>query len=117
MRYIAEVELSTIVGKVGQHDAEIDETGEDTGAKTTNRCRCDLGNVHRADDGGLTDSQTSDEATCVDGAEVTVVAEKDGNADNPDNAELSCSPDTTNAIADQESADYRWSEWCERERG
>lgn len=117
MRYIAEVELSTVVGKVGQHNAEIDETGKYTGAKTTNRRWRDLGNVHRADNGGLTDSQASDETTCVDGAEVTVVAEKDGDTDDPDNAELSCGPDTTNAIADQESADYRSSEWCERERG
>lgn len=42
---IAYVKLASIVGEIGQQDAEIDSTGEEAGAETTDCSRCDLSDI------------------------------------------------------------------------
>lgn len=56
------------------------------------------------DDDGLTNTETGDETSSVNRAERTIVTHEDSHTDNPENTELTGSPDTTNAIADQECA-------------
>lgn len=99
---VAEVNLAAVVCEVGEHDTKVDETGEDAGAETTDGGRGNLGEVDGADDGRLAYTETGDEATSVDGAEVSVVGHEDGNTDDPDDAELTGSPDTADLIANDE---------------
>ncbi|KAG7141461.1 hypothetical protein HYQ46_007822 [Verticillium longisporum] len=66
------MKLTAIVGEVCKDNAEIDETGEHAGAETTDRGGSDFGEVDGADDRGLADAKTGDEAARVDGAEVAV---------------------------------------------
>ena len=103
---LVDVEVGAIVGEVGEDDADVDGTREEAGADTADGGGRDLGDVDGTDDGGLTDAQTGDEATRVDGAEVAVHAadHEDDDADGPEGAEEAGGPDTTDAITDDESA-------------
>lgn len=44
---LGQVERAAVVCEVGQDDAEIDGTGEEAGAETTDGCRGDFGNINR----------------------------------------------------------------------
>ncbi|KAK6725145.1 hypothetical protein SNK04_003949 [Fusarium graminearum] len=84
--------------------------GEDTycehaRAETTDGSRSNLGDVDRSDDGSLTNTETTDEATSIDSTEVSIdtTNHEDDNTKSPERAEESSSPNTTDAITDQES--------------
>lgn len=62
-----------------------------------------LREIDRRDDDGLTNSKASDESTSVNCAETATVAHEDSNTNNPNEAKLASSPNTTNSITDQES--------------
>jgi hypothetical protein len=53
--------------------------------------------------GGLTDTNASDKATCVDLSQTALVCHKNDDAQNPDNTELAGSPQTSNSISKEES--------------
>ena len=75
-------------------------------AETTNGCGCNLGDVDRSHDRSLSNTETTDEATSVDGTKVSVdtTDHEDDNTKSPKRAKNTSSPNTTNAITDQESA-------------
>lgn len=54
----------------------------------------------------LTNTETTDEATSIDGSKVTVdtADHEDDNTESPDGAEESSSPNTSNTITNDESA-------------
>ncbi len=104
MGSIAEVDLASIVCKVGQDDAEIDEAGEDAGAETSDTGRSDLGDVHRSYHNGLADTEARDEAPSVDNAEVAIRAQEEGNSDDPHKTQLTGGPDAANTVADNKGA-------------
>lgn len=74
-------------------------------AETTDGSRSNLSDVDRSDDGSLTNTETTDEATSVDSTEVSIdtTNHEDDNTKSPERAEESSSPNTTDAITDQES--------------
>lgn len=53
----------------------------------------------------LTNTETTDEATSIDGSKVSVdtADHEDDNTESPDGAEDSSSPDTSNTITNEES--------------
>ena len=75
-------------------------------AETTNGGGCNLGDVDRSHDRSLSNTETTDESTSVDGTEVSVdtANHEDDNTKSPKGAKNTSSPDTTDAITDQESA-------------
>ena len=75
-------------------------------AETTDGCGCNLSDVDRTHDRSLSNTETTDEATSVDGTEVSVdtANHEDDNTKSPKGAKNTSSPNTTNAITDQESA-------------
>lgn len=75
------VDLSTVVGKVGNEDSEVDRASESASAQSTNGCRRDLTQVDRADDDSLANADTSEETTEVDELHVSAVGHEDGNTD------------------------------------
>ncbi len=83
---ISDINLGPVVGEVGQDNAEIDETGEDTGAETPDRRGCYLGDVDRAYNGGLPYTKSGDKTTSVDRAETASVSHEDGDAQDPQDA-------------------------------
>jgi hypothetical protein len=119
VRVVSEVNLAAVVGEVGQDDTKIHETGKDTGAETSDgrgglatpvslhrdRMRRDthnLSEIHRAHHNSLSDTQSGNEATGVDGGKASVCAQEDANPKNPQKTQLTSSPDTANAVTDQE---------------
>lgn len=96
------MDLRAVVGKVRKDNTQIDKACEDTGAETPDRRRRDFSQIQWRDDGRLADAQTGDEAACIDGAQTAIVAQEDGNAQDPKEAELARSPDTADAVADEE---------------
>lgn len=42
-----DVDVGAVVGEVGEHDANIHRSSEETRAKTTNRSRCNFSDIHR----------------------------------------------------------------------
>ena len=100
---LAQVYRAAIVREVCKHDAEINESGEDAGAKASNRGWGNLCKIDRPNDNGLADAQTSYETTGVDGTQVAFGTHENGNTENPNDAELTSCPDTADTIADKES--------------
>ena len=83
MGRVSQIELGSVVGKIGQDNADVDTAGEDASAKTTDGCGCDFGNVDGAYNTGLANTETSNEASSIHGAKASAVAHEDGNADDP----------------------------------
>jgi hypothetical protein len=92
-----------VIGKVCNQDADVVESSKDAGAEATNWSWSHLCQVHRADNYALAHPEPSDKAAGVDGSQVSIVAHKDGNADNPKHAELTSGPDASYPVTDQES--------------
>lgn len=86
MAVVADVEAGAIVGEVGEDDTDIDGTGEETGAETTDGSGSDLSEVDGTNDGGHADTDTADETTSVDAAELSVDTRdhEDGDTNSPD---------------------------------
>jgi hypothetical protein len=94
--------LTAVVGEVGEDDAEVDEAGEEASAEATDAGRRDLGNVDGSDDGCLSYAEPGDEPAGVDSPKTAVGPQEDGDADNPQDAELAGGPDAADSIADKE---------------
>lgn len=93
------MEGGSIVGKLTQHDAEIDEeAAEHADAETSDGAWRRFGEVCGCHHGGLTDSQAHHKSPSKDLAVVSVGGNVDNNANNPDGAKLSCSPETSQSI-------------------
>ena len=121
MSGITEVEFTAIVGEVCEHNTEINKASKDASTKTTNGCgslRClafwcwsqqgqthDFSKIYWGYDDGLTNTETGNEATGVDGPNAATVTHENGNSDDPKNTKLTSGPETTNAIADQEGTE------------
>ena len=75
-------------------------------AKTTNGGGSNLSDVDRSHYRSLSNTKTTDESTSVDGTEVSVdtADHEDDNTKSPKGAENTSSPNTTDAITDQEGA-------------
>ena len=75
-------------------------------AETTNGCGCNLGDVDRSHDRSLSNTETTDEATSVDGTEdaVDTAEHEDGATKSPRGAKTASSTDPADATTDQESA-------------
>lgn len=102
---VADVEAGAVVGEVGEDDTDVDGTGEETGAETTDGGGSDFSEVDGTDDGGHADTKATDEATSVDSTELAVDARdhEDGDTGSPDRGENTGSPNTPDTIADEES--------------
>lgn len=99
---ITQVDLRSVVGKVSKDDAEIDKARKDTCAETPDRRRRDFSQIQWRDHRRLSDAQAGDETACIDGAQAAIVAQEDGNAQDPKEAKLARCPDTADTIADEE---------------
>ena len=104
VRVVTDVDLGSVVGEVGEDNTEIDEAGEDTSAETSDRRGSDLSDVDGADDGSLSNAESSNEATSVDGSQAAPVTHEDSDTQDPYQAQLSRSPNTADPIANDESA-------------
>ena len=58
-----------------------------------------LSKVDRTDNDGLSNPQSSDESSGIHGAQRPVVSHEDGNSNDPENTELSSSPETADSVA------------------
>ena len=101
---VGNVDGGSPASKVCQHDTEVDGSGEGGCAETTDRLWRDLREVYGGNDRGLTDTQAGNEAAGVDLTEATVVGQKDDDTDDPDETQLTGCPETSDAIAKNESA-------------
>lgn len=110
--------LATVDGEVGQHDAQIHSSSESTRAETADRSRRDFGKVNRADNNCLADANACNKASGVDGLKAAAVDHKDDDANNPQDAELTGCPETANSIADNECTIIKglsvWQVWYRR---
>lgn len=97
-----EVERRTPGCEIGQHDTNVDCAGEDTSAETTDRLGGNLGDVDRSNDGGFANTDAGNETPRVDLAETSIVGEEDDNTEDPEDAQLTSSPETTDSVGDQE---------------
>lgn len=61
-----------------------------------------LSKIHRPNNRGLAHAQSGDESTSVDSAQVAMSAHEDGDADNPQYAQLPRCPDAADTVADEE---------------
>lgn len=107
MSGISDIDFGSVVGEVSKDNAEIDETSEDTGAKTANGCRRYLSDVDGTDHRSLSNTEPGNEAAGVDSVKVTTVSHEDGDAQNPQDAQLPSSPDPPNTIANQKSTIFK----------
>lgn len=71
-------------------------------AKTTNRFRSNLREVDRSNNSGLTNTEPSDEATSVDLTKSTAIRQEYDDTKDPENTQLSSSPQSTYAITQDE---------------
>jgi len=102
-----EVYLRSFISKIiysahKQRLTDVDAASENASAKTPDRLWSDLGDVHWGDDSGLSNTDTSDEATSIDLTKTTVVRQKDDDANDPQDAELSSSPETPDSVSKNE---------------
>ena len=123
MAVAVDVQGGSVVGEVGEDDTDVDGAGEEAGAKTSNGCRGDFGDVDWSSNKSetlkkpdkqiglsspynrrLADTEASDEAASIDGAQVSIDTSnhEDDDADDPERAEDAGCLDSTDPIANQE---------------
>lgn len=88
--------------KVCKHDPNVHSTRKGTCAETSNRLWCDFGQIDGSNDGCLADAKSSNETARIHLTESTTIRKKDDNAEDPEEAELPCSPETTDTITKDE---------------
>lgn len=86
---------------------QVNGAGKHAGTETTNRGGRYLGKVYRTNNACLSNTDTSNEAACIYCSHATIVANEDSDSENPEAAELSGSPNTSNAIANDEGTIVR----------
>lgn len=90
-------------GKKKGRNSQIHGTGKHASAETADGSGRYFRKVDWANDTSLPNTNTSNEATSVGGVQAAVVSNKDGNTENPENAELASSPNTADTITNKES--------------
>ena len=100
-----DVETAAPGCEVGKHDSQVDGSREHADTETTNGAWCDLSQVSRGDDGGLSDADTCDESAGVHQSQAAVerCTEEHDDADDPQEAKLTCCPETSNLVGKVES--------------
>jgi hypothetical protein len=91
------------MGKNKSINLQVDSTSKHTSTETTDGSGGNFRKVNGTDDASLSNTKTSNKATSVDSSHVAVVSNKDGDSQNPKNAELASSPNTTDTITNDES--------------
>lgn len=117
---VAHMDLAAVVGEVGEHNAQVNEAGEDTSAEPADGCwglflvnqarqgielvTHDLSQVDWSHNYSLADAQSGHEATSIDSPQATVGtdAHENGNSQDPKNAELASRPQPSNTVAHKE---------------
>ena len=82
---------------------QVHSTSKHASTETPNGSGGNFRKVDRADDASLSNTKPSNKATSIDCSHVPVVSNEDGNSKNPENAELTSSPNTTDTITNDES--------------
>ena len=106
VKVVGHVDLTSPVGKVGQHNAQVHGSGKGTRTQTTDRGRRNLRQVHGADNDRLAHAHARNEASGVDGRHAALVGHEDGNADEPQDAQLPRRPDAAEFVADGKGPIY-----------
>jgi hypothetical protein len=90
--------------KVGKHNTKVHGARECTNAETSDGPRRRLSKIGGSNDSRLADSDTSNESSGIDLADGSSqgAGEEDGDANDPDETELACSPKATNLVSDEE---------------
>lgn len=88
-------------------NSQIYSTRKHTSAETADGSRGYFRKVDWAHDTSLPDTNTSNKATSIGGIQAAVVSDKDGNTEDPENAELASSPNTADTITNDESTGPR----------
>lgn len=99
-----DVQLTAPRCKVCKHDTNINRARESAGAETADRLGSDFRQIDRSNDSRLTDTEASNEAASVDLGHASTVCEEDDDTEDPETAELTGSPETTDAVTEKESA-------------
>ena len=89
------MERGTPIGEISQHYSEVYGTWKDADTKTTNTSRGSFSEISGSNDGRLSNSETHDKSSSKDLAIAAVWCDKYDYSDNPDDAELTSSPQTT----------------------
>jgi hypothetical protein len=109
-------------GEIGKHDADVNCACKDASTETADGLRCYLGNINWGNYSCLPDADsciplrfeqkiikiknlglTCNESTCIDLTETAIVCQEDDDAEDPDDAKLTGSPQTADAVGDEES--------------
>lgn len=101
---LANVYGAAVVGKISQDDSEVHKTSEDASAETSDGGRCDLSKIYGTNDRGLSNTESRNETSSIDETQASSVAHEHCHTDDPENAELTRSPDTTDAITNEEGS-------------
>jgi hypothetical protein len=88
-------------------NSQVHSTSEHTSAETTDGSGRNFRKVDGTDNASLSNTKTGNEATSIDGIHVAIVSNKDGDAEDPETAELASSPNTADTITNDESTDIR----------
>jgi hypothetical protein len=95
---ISKIHLSTVIGKIRQDDAQIDEASEEACAKTTDRRWGNLGDVYGSNNWSLANSEPGNKPSGVNGTKAAVVAHKNGDAKDPNKTQLAGGPYPANTV-------------------
>lgn len=93
--------------EIRKHNSDIHRSGESASAKTSNRFWRDFGQVDGSYHSCLADAETSDKSPGVDLAKSSPICKEYDDTENPEGAQLSSSPETSNTIAEDESPSMR----------
>lgn len=94
-------------------DSQVYSASEHTRAETTDWGRGNFRQIDGSDDTGLSNADTSNKPTCVDGVHVAVVSHEDGNTQDPETAQLASSPNTPDTITDEKGTTLSHSQQLE----
>jgi hypothetical protein len=110
------ISLRATLSSSGAAYPQIDSTGESAGAEATNGCRRDLGEIDRSYDNSLADAHTRNKAPCVYRRHAAAIGHEDGDADEPEDAELARGPDATEVVTGEEGPEITTLEQSEMAR-
>ena len=101
-----DMKLTSPRSKVCKHDTDVDRAREGASTKTTNGFWRDPRMIDWSDDGGLANTEPSNEASCVDLSDTASICEEDDDPKDPQKAQLSSCPETANPITEEKGTVY-----------
>lgn len=104
-RCITQVDLTAVIRKVCQDDAQVHKTGEDACTQPPDIGRGNFRNVARTNNRCLSNAKSDDKPTSIYGAKIAFGSHEDDNAQHPQQTELPCSPDASDPVTDEEGAE------------